>query len=327
MLLSFYLNDMAEKLKYSEIDDLLRKFLSEEKHEVKEDRGDSVRGTFTYQCEQEGMPFWVKIGVVLEEDDKRIRDLKNEVAALTALWKAFPNGETDSFMLPPGPETIFDKEYEGHIVYGYSRFLVEGEVLSHDLRDGTERFISWVDRLTAIMKTIDAFPELDLPRTKEKQSEKFDEVIMKNLSIWSEILKKHGPEKMQKCFKDVINNTEEYFKKNKVVTGTAHGQLTPDHIIYMNGGLKPTLVSFTKLSQWYPKYWDLGTIYGWGQAVLGDSAGAVALYEKATKNGYSKNQLEFLNVIVNAVTIGTMGTFVDPAAEGGKLKVGCEAFV
>lgn len=311
---------------YQSYEKVIEAFLLAQSYVVMERRGNSTRGTYTYLCEKEDMRFLVKMSIE-REGDKRTMGLRNEIAALSGLWTAFPVGETEAFLLPPGPEDIFEDEYEGCHVFGYARLYVDGRVLSYNLRDGTESFNNWVEPFTAIVKTIDTLPELDLPRTREKEKEDFPKVIVSNVQFWNELLLKHGGGNLDACLADVVSDITAYIESHTLVTGTVHGQLNPDHIVVSDLNEKPTLVSYSKLCQWYPRYWDAGTVYGWAQAVVSAGDAATAFYQSFADSVVDRKQGEFLKCVVNIGALGSMATVVDPDAEGGNLTVGCEAFL
>ena len=334
---------------FSEIDKMLQSFLKKKGYDVLFRTSVESHGTFTYHVEKEGMPFWVKIGHSgtvnpwaelgykrdkNEGQEGRIDDLKNEVAALMALWELYPLGETNSFQFPPGPEEVFETEYDGLKLYGYARFVVEGKVLGKELKDKKTSFAEWVEPCVKMIKTVDALPDLHLPRTGLKKNVEFEKLIEKNVSFWYDRRKIAAKNPDTGVTKDLLSRADKlvqevrkYFSTHKVVTGTVHGDFQPDHIVYLEGNGLPTLVQFSKMCQWYPRYWDVANLYGWVVSVLGDVENAKSFWNLMTANGFSKDQMDYLRIITNVVTLGNMSTYVEPTWEGGKLKVGVEAFV
>jgi len=345
------LNTLAgPKKSFSVIDALLQKYLQSKGYDVLMRTSLESHGTYTYHVEKEGMPYWVKLGHVesadrwaeigkkREETDapqRRIDDLKNEVAALTVLWLKFPSGETDSFQFPPGPEEVFDGKYEGLTLYGYARFVVEGKILGKPLRDGSESFSNWIEPCAKMIKTIDVLPDLHLPRTELKKEVNFEKLISENVMFWHDRLKTVSKNAnsgvdvtLMEQARGIVNETRDYFASRKIVTGTVHGDFQPEHIVYLEGTDLPTLVQFSKLCKWYARHWDIATMYGWVAVVVGDIEGARMFWKRMIeKMSLSKDRVDYLKVITNVVTLGAMSTFVEPGWEGGKLKVGVDAFV
>ena len=312
---------------FTQLNEMLTVFLQEKGYGAITFVGDSSRSTFTYKAQQDEMPYWIKLCVISDKNNKREADLRNEVAALTALWKLYPDGDAGSFFLPPGPEVIFDENYQDVHVYGYSRFEVEGKILATELREGREIFSSWVDIYAEILKTIDALPDLGLPRTEAKKQEKFEETIMKNGNYWLDVMKGNVPEEVYDCAKNELAIAMIFFEGQRVVMGTVHGDIVPDHVVFLNHDVKPTIVQFTKLCQWYPRFWDVGAVYGWVQAVLGDGESAWALWSKVTSNGFDKKQIDYLKIITNVNVLASMGAVISPEWGNGEMKARCGAFV
>jgi len=316
---------------YEKTDVLLKAFLEIKNYEVTDSIGSRNRGTFTYMCESDGMPFVIKLGVVSDGDDKRVRKLKNEVFAVDKLWKQFPAGEAKSFLLPPGAEAIFDEEFEGLEVYGHARFYIDGSCLGFELRSGSENVQSWIERFVDVVNEIDSLPDLDLPRTKEKAEVDFSELIIKNTKLWGtgvqDLVKSKKlkmPEKgFRSCIDDVVGKVTQYFSENKVVVGTVHGELIPDHIIFDTSSDKLYLINFTRLCQHYPRFFDIGKMYGWILAVLGDVDGAKDFWDQSTKR-LKLSEIEALKMMTNELILGSLHNHLD--REGKDIKFGGEGF-
>lgn len=338
------------RFSYKKIDKELQKFISDKGYKILSRISAGDHGTFTYQVEKEEMPFWVKIGHSdildkgvslggdrIDEDTfaNRIDDLKNEVAALTALWKRYPSGETDSFQFPPGAEEIFSGEIDGLKIYGYARFVVEGNVLGKALRDKSIIFSNWVEPCGKMVKTLDSLPELRLPSSSRMKDIDFAQFITKKASYWRDQLQLLSKKNengvtldLVKRTEHIAQETEDYVSKNKIVMGSVHGDFQPDHIVYLERGTFPTLVQFSKICQWYPRYWDIATMYAWVAVVLGDVEGAKNFWSHVSeKNGLSKDEIVYLKVITNVVTLGMIAQHRKPSLEGGKRAIGAEAFV
>lgn len=340
----------AVQKSYAEVDQILQKYLREKGYNVLLRTSVESHGTFTYQVEKDEMPYWVKIGYTenfercaevgrkrkeLDATQGRVEDLKNEVAALTALWLKYPSGETDSFQFPPGPEEVFEEEYAGLNVYGYARFVVEGKILGQALRDGSAKFSEWIECCSKMVKTIDSLPDLHLSRTELNRDVKFEELIVNNASFGYDrmklMLEKGNQGVSAELVKQagvLVQEARDYFSLHRVVTGTVHGDFQPEHIVYLEEGGLPTLVQFSKICQWYPRHWDIAKMYGWVAVVAGDLDGARMFWKHMLeKTGLSKERIDYLKVITNIVTLGMMSTAIEPGWDGGKLKVGVEAFV
>lgn len=325
----------TETLDYKSIDALLKTFLEMKGYEVMSDIGSENRGTFTYTCASDGMSFVVKLGVILDGEDKRVRGLKNEVFAVGRLWRQFPGGEAKSFLLPPGAEVVFDEEFEGLKIYGYSRFYIDGNCLGSELGNGSENMQAWIKRFVDMVNEIDALSELDLPRTKEKAEVDFSKLIINNTKFWgtgvqnfvkSRDLNTPGKgveEEFISCIDDVVEKVTKYFAENKVIAGTVHGELIPGHIIFDTNGNKPYLINFTRLCQHYPRFFDIGKMYGWMLAVLGDIKGAKDFWDQSTKR-LKLSEIEALKMMTNELILGSLYNYLD--REGRDIKFGGEVF-
>lgn len=320
---------MAEiKVSYVEKDEVIREYLQTKGYSVVLSVGSKDRETFTYKCDNEGMSFWVKVAMGAgEAAEMRIKQLKNEIASITSLWKTYPDGETNGFMIPPGPEDIFEENFNGSQLYGYSRFVVQGEILGYALREKREKFSKWAGKYAAMVKAVDALPELELPRTEEKKKEDFSRVIIENVQHAADQLKSLEKQKLTECIDKVSQGIEAYVGKNKIITGTAHGDMVPDHVVYLDKGVKPTLVNFTKLCQWYPRFYDLAMVYAWVCIVLKDKKGADELWDLYTGNGFDKRDLSQMKVLVNALLIGTLAVYMGGEGKGLASPVDCDVFM
>lgn len=320
---------------YKKTDSLLKTFLKTKDYEVISAIGSEKRGTFTYVCESDGMKFVVKLGVISNGDDnggsKRIRELKNEVFAVGNLWKQFPKGETKTFLLPPGAEVVFDEEFEKLKLYGYTRFYIDGRCLGSELRDGSENVQSWVGRFVDMVGEIDSLLDLDLPRTKEKANVDFSKLIIDNTKLWGkgiqDLMKSREIKMLEKgfdrCACDTVKKVTKYFSKNHIVVGTTHGELIPDHIIVDANRDKPYLVNFTKLCQYYPRFFDTGKMYGWILAVLGDIKSAEEFWDMSTKK-LNLNECKPLKMLTNELILGSLYNYLN--LEGEDIKFGCSSF-
>ncbi len=301
--------------------ELFEKYLSEHGYE-----NINALSDIAFECESDGMPYVAKLSTPDGDDDKPVRLLKNEVDALTKLWKIFPSGEARTFILPPGPETIFDEEFEGVHIYGYVRFKIDGVILGQALRKGTQLAEDWIETFANITKEIDSLPNLNLQRTEEKKSENFDEMIVKNSKFWAEKLPGVIPG-FENCKNSVVSKTESYFKSNHAVLGTALCSFNPDNLVFEEGPtpyqFKPYLISYRRLNQSYPRFYDIAVMYGWILGVLGDYAVARTFWEKAGSDLDIK-QKEFLQIITNEAALGGIYNAYD--LEKIKPVCGCEVF-
>ncbi len=314
---------------YQEKDEFLKEFLQKKGFHVVSEIGDESRGTHTYNCESDGMPYVVKIGIGTEENKTRLEDLRNEVIAVTKLWKYFQNGEAKNFMLPPGPETIFDEEEDGFEIYGYARFYIEGSVLGLEMRAGSQSFSAWMDRFVEIVNEIANLPVLDLPRTEQKRGTDFKKVIDENTEMWVKKLAEYLEDEdsdMSECVKKVGEEVHEYFEKNEIPIGTIHRELIPDHIIYDTMSEKPYLLNYTKLCQHYPKHMDAAMVYSWISVVLGDVDIAREFWDKCMES-VPDDEKEYAKMIRNEIALGVLWDYLDPEKEAGELKVGCDLFL
>jgi 3'-phosphoadenosine 5'-phosphosulfate sulfotransferase len=320
---------MAEvKVSYVEKDEIVREYLETKGYSVVVSAGSKDRETFTYKCDNEGMPFWVKMAMGSNEvTEKRIKLLKNEIASIISLWQTYPEGETSGFMLPPGPEDIFEENFNGSQLYGYSRFVVQGEILGPALREKKEVFSKWAGKYITMIKAIDALPELGLPRTEEKKDEDFSKVIVETARSSAERLNALDIGNMAGCISKTLKEIEIYTGENKIVTGTAHGDMVPDHVVYLDNGVKPTLINFTKLCQWYPRFYDIAMVHAWVQVVLKDRKGAEELWRLFTENGFEKKDLDQAKVLVNALLIGTLAVYMEGEGRGAPCPVDCDVFM
>jgi len=221
-----------------------------------------VGKNFSYSCEKEGMPYIVKLGFLLDEDGLRVARLKNEVAAVTALWELFPDGETKTFTLPPGPDDIFDEETELGKVYGFSRFYADGSILAEELNHGSEKVDCWIEKFAQMSKEIDSLPELKLPNSERDKQKKYEDEFAK------------------------------YITERPIVRGTSHGNFTPEHILLNDIG-KPYLVSYSMMTQQGPRFWDIACMYTWLSVDLNDSDSAKKFFESSTDK-LDVKQIEYI---------------------------------
>lgn len=282
-------------------------------HKPREDR-------MTFVCESDEMEYYVKLIRISEHNEKVVNGVKNEVAAMVKLWELYPEGETESFLLPPGPEVEFHEEFEGTAVYGYARFYVDGTILGSALRNGSESFTEWADTYANIVKTIDTLPDLNLPRTAEKKDKQFEEEIVKNMGTWKQKLETRVPTDIQDRIMKAETAVSDYFKNNRAVTGTVHGELVPDQLVFMKEHAKPTVVQFSKLCQWYPRFWDIGQVYSWVKVVLGDSEGAHKFWDTMI-SGMDKSLADYVKIVSLSTLVGTLAVYTDPMGETGTVKI------
>ncbi len=282
---------------------------------------DHICGEYTFRCTNYGMDFFVKLTLAATEDDKRILELKNEVAAINNLWKAFPEGETKTFSIPPGTEDEFTGKIDDEFVYGYARFWVDAKVLSTDIRNGQEKVENWVGKFAEIAKEIDTLPDLQLPRTQQKQKEDFIKTIDETSKYWMSELEKRvemGDVRMSETEENLddfmenvrmrSNQIREYFKENRVITGTSLQEFTPDHVLY---GIveKPYISTFSKLSQSYPRFYDIASMYSWLVSVTGDIPFSMVFFENASDR-LAVDQKAYLKIITNHALIGSVYNYL-----------------
>ncbi|MBN2100791.1 hypothetical protein JW710_02770 [Candidatus Dojkabacteria bacterium] len=313
---------------YEMYDEVIRMYLEGKGYSVDALVGNASLNKFTYSCEKEGMPFVAKMGVALEGDDTRVKDLRNEVEAVKRLWELYPDGEAKSFLLPPGAEEVFDEKYGKIDIYGYSRFWLEGLCLGDDIRMGVQHISDWIEKFNDIISEIDSFPKMDLPKTKEKEGTDINGKILdtaKNYFEKLQSLAKAGKTSLDmsvlKGFQAKYKESVEFFKKKKLVLGTVHGNLAPDNFVYENG--KPYLISFTKLCQCYPRLYDVPWVYSWICVVTGDADTAQKFWDLSTGK-LDKEMVDYLEKTGNLLLLGMLWEYL--ARENNDLKVTNEMF-
>lgn len=314
--------------RYSEKDEIIREYLATKGYSVKEAAGSPDRETFTYQCENEGMPFWVKVAMGSGDvSEKRVRLLKNEVASIIALWQTYPDGETGGFNLPPGPEDVFEEDFNGNTLYGYSRFMVEGEILGTALREGTQEFSEWAEKYVEIIKTVDTLPDLNLPRTVEKKETDFSKIVLDTADRAAKQLEGLVDDAMKECIDKAVEDVKSYVGRNTLITGSVHGDIIPDHLVFLNIGVKPTLVNFTKLCQWYPRFYDAAMLYAWVHIVLQDEDGARLFLDRIMETGMDKKQLDQMKTLINALLVNTLSVYLIGEGRGKQSPISCGVFM
>jgi hypothetical protein len=320
---------------FKAVEKLARRYLNENGYDVEKYVGDRDRGTLTYLCKVLGIFFHVKLVVYKTQSKKAYKRkelLENEIAAFKALWLEAPEGEFDSFMLPPGPEDVFDEEFEGYNVFGYTRLHIDGDILGEEFRLGEEKPVKWTKKFAEIVHQIDTLPQMELPHTGKKDQQDFQKTIIKNTRNWAKGLTKEfeldqigAEENLKDCIDEAVIKIKEYFAENRPVLGTAHCNLTPDHIVKAPILKKPYIVNFNRLNQSYPRFFDVAIIYSWLVVVLGTKHAALDFWVKAVeKLKVGNSQLETLEMITNEILLGTLYNFLKFEKE--EVKIQCDDF-
>lgn len=336
--LSSLVDKMCDQSADNKHGDTLADFLESKGYSVVERIGGVFKyagESHTYKCENDGMYYIVKLVVDDDAGKKRKGYIENERIALDALWKEFPTGEMKSFLLPPGTEENFDEGYKGVRIVGFARFYVEGEVLGSLIRANDQSLRDWIDRFVGITQDLDNLPDLGLPRTQEKRKVDFQEIMVKNALYWKDEMLKllnsrediefedSSRDQMIECYESQARDIVEFLGGNKVVLGTALCELNPDHIV-IGSEPKPYVLSYSRLNQAYPRYFDVAHLYAWMCAVTGELDQSLKFWENATVP-LAKKEFEGLRRVANLQLMGALFDAVEN--EGGKVRVGCEAFL
>lgn len=323
---------------------IVRNFLESKGYSEIGDIEEESLGRFTYSAEIDGMPYFIKISAIKDSNDegsKRQRAIENEISALTELWKRYPEGETKSFILPPGPEIIFDEEYKGLRLGGYARFWIDGKVLGDEFRSGSQEITMWIDRFVNLSSEVDSFPRLDLPRTRDKEKVDFERVIVRNARYWGDKLREQlsslsesgklgqgESEEMSESVSKIVKSLAEFFSGRKIVRGSSLKEMTPDNVVFDSlsdpNKAKPYFVNFGYFCQSYPRYYDVARLYGWVCAVLGEQEAALVYWGKASER-FAVDEREYLEALTNYLTLGSICDYL--SQEEMELKVGPEIFM
>jgi hypothetical protein len=240
--------------------------------------------------------------------------LRNELDVYKQLWQKYPEGNLNSFILPPGPDDVFGQQLDAYMVFGYSRFRVQGEVLGKKLRNQTEEVADWIDTFASMTQEIDTLPNLSLPKTQIIRRRNYNEIVIKNIKKWQQNLLSifdktetddPGLEEIINTIQIAAEKSKEYFTENQIPKGTVHGHLIPDEILVSSYLDQPYLLSFTKLNQAYPRFFDIAKMYSWLVVVLGASEPAHEYWHQST-NQLNENDQIYLQMLTNEILLGTL---------------------
>ncbi len=302
-------------------DKILREYLKDIGYPVKQYIGGRRRPTYTYVSDVLGIHFLSKLAIAGKHDEseyKRKRLLQNELEALQSLWDISDDGVYGNFLLPPGPEEIIDDNYKSYEIFGYIRLYLSGEVLSTSFRDGDYDINKWVEIFSRICLDIDSMSDLGLPRTNEKKDQDFSKTIIENTTTWTKkLLDRFKKGKVEGVNENFIKTVEQagdkvvdHYSNNRVVLGTAHCDLVPDHLLWDPLRRKPYVLNFTRLNQAYPRFFDIAKLYSWILVVLGDERLAISFWEEATHR-IKRQERVGVEMLANEMLMGSLWHYIN----------------